>query len=50
MQHERPEFVHALLSTLREGILFNQDEIFKSVGNQKDLKILVVWVSKFTFQ
>ena len=48
IQGQRTAFVHALLSTLREGILFDQDDVFKAVGKRSDLKIHIVWVSWFT--
>ncbi|EOQ99524.1 hypothetical protein E3P77_03384 [Wallemia ichthyophaga] len=42
IQGQRTPFVHALLSTLREGILFNQDEVFKAVG-RRGRRVHIVW-------
>lgn len=44
IQGQRTPFVYALLSTLREGILFDQDEVFKALGKRVDTKIHIIWV------
>lgn len=43
IQSQRPPFVHALLSTLREGILFDQDEIYKAIGRRRSNPIHIIW-------